>query len=132
MRYDYLIIGGGMTAAAAAEAIRKSDPRGTIGLISTEQHPPYARPPLSKALWKGEPESSIWKGTDKLDIDLRLGRRATAVDTSAKTVTDDKGEAMSYEKLLLATGGTPRRLPIDTDEIIYYRTFDDYRELRTL
>ncbi len=121
-----------MTAAAAAEAIRKADPRGTIGLISAEHHPPYARPPLSKALWKGEPESSIWKGTDKLGIDLRLGQRATALDVRAKTVTDDKGEAISYGKVLLATGGTPRRQPIDTDEIIYYRTFDDYRELRAL
>jgi len=130
--FDYLIVGGGMTAAAAADAIRKSDPSGTIGLISAERHPPYARPPLSKALWKGEPESSIWKGTDKLGIDLRLGRRATALDVRAKTVTDDKGEAISYRKVLLATGGTPRRLPIDTDKIIYYRTFDDYRELRAL
>ena len=121
-----------MTAAAAADAIRKSDPSGTIGLISAERHPPYARPPLSKALWKGEPESSIWKGTDKLGIDLRLGRRATALDPRAKTVTDDKGEGISYRKVLLATGGTPRRLPIDTDKIIYYRTFDDYRELRAL
>jgi 3-phenylpropionate/trans-cinnamate dioxygenase ferredoxin reductase component len=130
--FDYLIVGGGMTAAAAAEALRKADPRGTIGLISSEQHPPYARPPLSKALWKGEPESSIWKGTDKLGVDLRLGRRATALDARAKTVTDDEGEAVAYDKLLLATGGTPRRLPIDTDQIIYYRTFDDYRNVRAL
>ena len=132
MRYEYLIVGGGMTAAAAADAIRKSDRNGTVGIISSDRHPPYARPPLSKALWKGEPESSIWKGTDKLGVDLRLGSRATAIDARAKTVTDDRSNGIGYDKLLLATGGTPRRLPIEGDEIIYFRTYDDYRNLRAL
>ena len=132
MDYRYVIVGGGMTAAAAAEGIRSRDPDGTIGLISAEQHPPYARPPLSKALWKGEPESSIWRGTDKLGVDLRLGRSAATLDARAKTVTETLGDVVSYDKLLLATGGTPRRLPLHTDEIIYYRTYDDYRKLRRL
>jgi NADPH-dependent 2,4-dienoyl-CoA reductase/sulfur reductase-like enzyme len=132
MRYDYLIVGGGMTAAAAADAIRKAEPAASVGLISSDKHPPYARPPLSKALWKGEPEASIWRGTDKLGIDLRLGRRATTLDPRAKTVTDDRGDVVSYEQLLLATGGTPRRLPLGSDEIIYFRTYDDYRQLRAL
>ena len=61
--YPYLIVGGGMTADAAARAIREADPKAPIGLISAEPHPPYNRPPLSKALWKGEPEDSIWRGT---------------------------------------------------------------------
>jgi NADPH-dependent 2,4-dienoyl-CoA reductase/sulfur reductase-like enzyme len=132
MRYDYLIVGGGMTAAAAADGIRKSDPRGSIGLIAAEPHAPYARPPLTKALWKGEPESSIWRGTEKLGVDLRLGRRATTLDVKAKTVTDERGDVASYGKLLLATGGTPRQLPIETNEITYFRTFDDYKKLRGL
>ena len=132
MDYRYVIVGGGMTAAAAAEGIRSRDPDGTIGLISAEQHPPYARPPLSKALWEGEPESSIWRGTDKLGVDLRLGRSAATLDARAKTVTETLGDVVSYDKLLLATGGTPRRLPLETDEIIYYRTYDDYRKLRRL
>ena len=132
MGYRYVIVGGGMTAAAAVEGIRSADPDGTIGLISAEQHPPYARPPLSKALWKGEPESSIWRGTEKLGVDLRLGRSAATLDARAKTVTETLGDVVSYDKLLLATGGTPRRLPLQTDEIIYYRTYDDYRKLRTL
>jgi NADPH-dependent 2,4-dienoyl-CoA reductase/sulfur reductase-like enzyme len=132
MRYDYLIIGGGMTAAAAADALRQTDPHSTIGLLSADKHPPYARPPLSKALWKGEPESSIWKGTEELGVDLRLRRRVRVLEAGSKTVTDDSGEAFQYEKLLLATGGTPRRLPIDTDDIIYFRSYDDYRKLRAL
>jgi hypothetical protein len=52
--YNYLIVGGGMTAAAAVNGIREVDSDGTIGLISAESHPPYDRPPLSKGLWKGK------------------------------------------------------------------------------
>ena len=51
-RYDYLIIGAGMTADAAAKAIREADAKASIGLVGDETHPPYERPPLSKALWK--------------------------------------------------------------------------------
>ncbi len=131
--YRYLIIGGGMTADAAARAIRKSDAGGSIGIISADSHPPYNRPPLSKGLWKGDdPEKTLWRGTDKINADLALGRRVTAINPKQKTVTDDRGNAFAYEKLLLATGGTPRRLPMQTGQIIYYRTFDDYTRLRAL
>jgi NADPH-dependent 2,4-dienoyl-CoA reductase/sulfur reductase-like enzyme len=130
--YPYLIVGGGMTADAAARAIRESDPTGGVGLISAEPHPPYARPPLSKGLWKGEPEAGIWKGTETAGVELRLGRRVTAIDAKGKTVTDARGDTVTYGKLLLATGGTPRRLPLDTEQIIYFRTYDDYRKLRAL
>jgi len=131
--FRYLIIGGGMTADAAARAIRESDPSGSIGIISDDPHPPYNRPPLSKGLWKGDdPAKTVWRGTDTIGADLRLGRRATAINTKQKSVTDDRGNVVSYDKLLLATGGTPRRLPKQTGQIIYYRTFDDYRRLRAL
>ena len=130
--YPYLIIGGGMTADSAARAIREADPKSPIGLISAEAHPPYNRPPLSKALWKGEPEATIWRGTDQAGVDLLLARRVTAVDPAARTVTDHTGAVRRYGKLLLATGGTPRRLPLGTDQVIYYRTYDDYRRLREL
>ncbi len=131
--FRYLIIGGGMTADAAARAIRETDPSGSIGIISSDPHPPYNRPPLSKGLWKGDdPEKTVWRGTDKIDIELRLGRRATALNPKQKTVTDDRGNVLSYDKVLLATGGTPRRLPMQTSQIIYYRTFDDYVRLRAL
>lgn len=130
--YRYLIVGGGMTADAAARAIRESDPTGSIGLISAEAHPPYARPPLSKGLWKGDPESGIWRGTETTGADLRLGRRVTAIDRGKKAVTDDRGGVVMFDTLLLATGGTPRRLPMQTGQIIYYRTYDDYHRLRAL
>ena len=130
--YPYLIVGGGMTADAAARAIREVDPAASVGLISAEPHPPYARPPLSKGLWKGDPESGVWRGTDALGVDLLLGRRVTAIDTKQKTVRDSRGETVGYGKLLLATGGTPRRLPFETGQTIYFRTYDDYRGLRAL
>ena len=130
--YQYLIVGGGMTADAAAKAIRAADANGSIGIIAAEPHPPYARPPLSKSLWKGESEDTVWKHTETANVDLQLGRRVTAIDPGKKIVTDDRGNAISYDKLLLATGGTPRRLPLPSQQIIYYRTYDDYRRLRAL
>ena len=130
--YRYLIIGGGMTAAAALKGIREVDNKGSIGLITADTHPPYARPPLSKALWKGQ--TTVEKIMSKIPdgTEVYLGRRAQALDVAAKQVTDDQGETYAYEKLLLATGGTPRRLPFGGDDIIYYRTLDDYRRLRGL
>src|SRR5437899_1287724 len=130
--YTYVIVGGGMTADAAAQAIREADPAGTIGLIGAEPHPPYDRPPLSKALWKGEPEEKIWRKTASTGAELHLGRRIDAIDVRAHQVTDDRGTRYRFTKLLLATGGTPRQLPLKTDQIIYYRTLDDYRRLRPL
>ncbi len=130
---QYLIVGGGMTADAAARAIREGDPHGSIGIISDDPHPPYNRPPLSKGLWKGEdPEKVVWRGTEKIGVELRMRRRATAVNPKQKTITDDRGDVVTFDKLLLATGGTPRRLSLQTAQIIYYRTFDDYLRLRAL
>ncbi len=125
----YLIVGGGMTAHAAAQGIRELDPRGAITMLGAEPHPPYARPPLSKALWKGQPEDSVWL-PQVAGVKLLSGRRATSVDRKARRVTDDRGESHGYDKLLLATGGTPRRLPFGGDSVVYYRTLDDYRRLR--
>jgi NADPH-dependent 2,4-dienoyl-CoA reductase/sulfur reductase-like enzyme len=130
--FRYLIVGGGMTGDAACRGIRDHDTDGTIGIIAAESHQPYARPPLTKALWTGKEESSVWRGTPDLDVDLREGRRVVALDLDARSATDDAGETHTYEKLLLATGGTPRRLPNAGEGVIYYRTIDDYRHLRGL
>jgi 3-phenylpropionate/trans-cinnamate dioxygenase ferredoxin reductase component len=129
---QYLIAGGGMTADAACKGIRDFDPDGAITVVAEELHPPYARPPLSKALWKGDEESTIWRGTADLGVDLRLGRTIVALDLEARRATDDRGETYAYERLLLATGGRPRRLPFGGDQVIYFRTLDDYRRLRAL
>ena len=126
----YLIIGGGMTGAAAAAGIRELDADGAIALISAESDAPYDRPPLSKKLWDGK------RTVEQIFIDLPggvhpyLGRRVVTLDADARQVTDDAGETHTYDKLLLATGGTPRRLPFGGDAVNYYRTLDDYRALR--
>jgi NADPH-dependent 2,4-dienoyl-CoA reductase/sulfur reductase-like enzyme len=130
-RYDHLIIGGGMAADAAAKAIRKADANASVGLIGNETRPPYERPPLSKALWKGDksPES-IDLDTAKSGAKLHLGRTAVALDRVARCVTDERGDTYRYGRLLLATGATPRRLPFDGERAIDFRTLDDYLALR--
>ena len=128
----YLIVGGGLTADAACKGIRERDQDGRILVVGDEAHPPYLRPPLSKALWKGDDESTIWRGTAELGVELRLGRRIVALDLERREAHDDKDETYGYDKLLLATGGRPRRLPFGGDAVIYFRTLDDYRRLRAL
>jgi 3-phenylpropionate/trans-cinnamate dioxygenase ferredoxin reductase component len=129
----YLIVGGGMTGDAAARGILEVDPDPrAILLVSGEYHPPYARPPLSKALWKGAAESSVWLLTANLGIHERLGRQIVGIDLDAHTATDDRGDSYAFEKVLLATGGRPRRLPFDSNEVIYFRKLDDYHRLRRL
>ena len=85
----YLIIGGGMTADAAAHGIRELDREGAISLISAESDPPYNRPPLTKGLWKGDSLDTIWRKTGDAAVDLHLGRRVTALDLPAKAAVDD-------------------------------------------
>jgi 3-phenylpropionate/trans-cinnamate dioxygenase ferredoxin reductase subunit len=131
-RYKYLIVGGGMAADAAVRGIRERDGSGQVGIITAELHPPYARPPLSKALWKGEAFESVWRGTEALGVDLHLGRRAQALDVPGHCVTDDAGGTYGYDQLLLATGVRPRRLPFGGEDIIYFRTLDDYTRLKSL
>lgn len=131
--YKYLIVGGGMTADSAARAIRKIDPDGSLALMSTEPVAPYNRPPLSKNLWTGKTNiKSIWRKTESRGVELHLGRKIESIDPKNKSTLDDRGEVRTFDKLLLATGGTPRRLPFGGDEIIYFRTLEDYGRLRSL
>jgi 3-phenylpropionate/trans-cinnamate dioxygenase ferredoxin reductase component len=129
--YKYLIIGGGLAGDAATRGIREVDEEGSIGLISMEPDPPYMRPNLSKGLWKGRPVEKIWRKTEGR-AELILGRKATALDPAKKTVKDDQGDEYTYDKLLLATGGSPIHLPFGKGDIIYYRDFQDYQHLRKL
>jgi NADPH-dependent 2,4-dienoyl-CoA reductase/sulfur reductase-like enzyme len=131
-RYDYLIVGGGMTADSAAHGIRLEDTRGTIAIVAGEPHAPYDRPPLTKGLWKGDPVDGIWRKTEETGAELVRGRRIVRVDAEARRATDDGGTVYEFGKLLLATGGRPRRLRDAPEEVIYYRTFDDYQRLRGL
>src|SRR2546428_9348609 len=123
----YVMGGAGTTGEAAGEATGPADPGGTLGVISAEPHPPYNRPPLSKGLWKGEPEDRIWRKAAQAGGELHLGRRAVGIDLRARTVTDDRGAAYGFKKLLLATRGTPRLLPVPSDQATYFRTLCHYR-----
>ena len=116
-----------MTAAAAVDGIREVDATGSIGIVSAEPDAPYNRPPLSKGLWKGEPLDGIWRKTKGKAPELHLGRVIKEIVPKEKRVIDNNGNVFTYEKLLLATGGTassssvrrrsnnlfphPRRLP---------------------
>jgi NADPH-dependent 2,4-dienoyl-CoA reductase/sulfur reductase-like enzyme len=130
--YKYLIIGGGMTGDAAVRGIRMVDPNGSIGMIGDELHPPYNRPPLSKGLWKGKRLETIWRKDAEQEAILHLGHRVKTLDLAGRRVVDDDGTVYTFQKLLLATGGTPRRLPVAANYILYYRTLDDYHRLRAL
>lgn len=131
-KHKYVIVGGGMTADAALRGIRELDHYGSIALISADQVRPYKRPPLSKGLWKGNAESEIWCHAEDVEATLTTGRRIVRLNPVEQQVIDDHGDVYRYEKLLLAIGGTPRRLPFDDlNKVIYYRTLDDYRELRS-
>lgn len=105
--YNYLIIGGGMASDAGAQGIRELDSGGTTRMIGVELDPPYNRPPLSKSVWKGKPLDIIWRKARERNVDLRLGRRAEAIDVQGKRITDDEGDTYTFDKLLLATGAGP-------------------------
>ena len=122
----YVIIGGGLAADAAVRGIRERDAAGSILVVSDEDRPPYDRPPLSKALWRGAPVDGIWCRTESAGAELRLGRPVVAIDRGSRIVRDAKGEVFGYEKLLLATGRSPRRLPEAPAGVIYFRRFVDF------
>jgi NADPH-dependent 2,4-dienoyl-CoA reductase/sulfur reductase-like enzyme len=132
--YKYIIVGAGLAGASAVDGIREYDKSGPILLIGAEKHLPYNRPPLTKDLWWGTMEVNDIFVHDKNfyaqnGVELLLEARIVSLDADTKTVTDNQGRAYHYEKLLLATGGTPRMLSLpggNLDGICYYRYLDDY------
>src|SRR4051794_23734637 len=133
----FVIIGGGLAGAKAAEALRENGFEGEIVLFGAEDHLPYERPPLSKDFLAGTKQladftvdSEAWYREH--DVDLRLGTEITVVDRLSHSVGYDDGHHQGYDKLLLATGSGSRRPPIpgaDADGVHYLRTVDDAMEL---
>lgn len=120
-----------MTANAAIGGIRKHDKEGVIGVFSSERYPAYNRPPLSKKLWLEDRVEDIWcqpKGAP-VGVQEHLANPITTINPEAHTVVDAWGNAWEYGKLLLATGGSPRKLPGPDAGVRYYRTLDDYFSL---
>jgi 3-phenylpropionate/trans-cinnamate dioxygenase ferredoxin reductase subunit len=134
----YVLVGGGVAAAATAAGLRRRGFDGELVLVSDEQDAPYERPPLSKDVLGGgdivparKPE---WYADN--DVQLRLGTRATALDLGGRTVrlacADGSADDLAYDALVLATGLRARRLPgFDGDRIHHLRTAADARALRT-
>jgi NADPH-dependent 2,4-dienoyl-CoA reductase/sulfur reductase-like enzyme len=130
------VVGASLAGLRAVELIRRAKFEGQLVLIGDEEHLPYDRPPLSKEVLRGEwePERLALrrKSYDDLDIDLMLGRRAVSLDTDAREVGLQGGEAVSFDGLVIATGGHVRELPNQPriDGIHTLRTLDDSLAIR--
>jgi NADPH-dependent 2,4-dienoyl-CoA reductase/sulfur reductase-like enzyme len=137
MADEFVIVGGGLAGAIAAQTLREEGFDGRITLVCGEPHRPYERPPLSKGYLAGaEDRESIFVHPStwyaEHDVALLTGVRATAVDRSAHTVTIGDGTVLPYTKLLLTTGSTPRQLPVpgsDLDGVLTLRTLADSDQL---
>lgn len=133
-----VVVGAGQTGANAALAMREAGFAGRIVLIGDEAHPPYERPPLSKAALTETPEPApLWVASREkyaaLGIELRLGAKAMALDPAGRTLTLDDGSTLGFSKLLLATGGRPRHLTLPGAERVHYvRTLEDAAAIRPL
>ncbi|MFF4355157.1 NAD(P)/FAD-dependent oxidoreductase [Streptomyces sp. NPDC001530] len=134
-----VIVGGGLAAAKAAEALREHGHSGPLIVIGDERERPYVRPPLSKGYLLGkEKRDSIFVHPDdwyrEHDVDLLLDTRARAVDWRARTVELDDRRQVPYTKLLLATGSSPRHLSLpgaDLDNVLYLRRVGDSERLKS-
>ncbi len=137
MSEQQVIVGGGLAAAKAVETLREQGYQGRIVLFGAEPHLPYERPPLSKGYLLGDAELDSafvhppdWY--DGHDVDLRLGTPVSDIDVEGHTVTA-AGEAMPYDKLLIATGATPRRLALADDSgapVAYLRYMEDSERIK--
>jgi NADPH-dependent 2,4-dienoyl-CoA reductase/sulfur reductase-like enzyme len=140
MNAPLVIIGGGLTAAKAAESARTSGYDGELVVFAAERHLPYERPPLSKGYLAGSDpledafvHDEAWYRDHA--VDLRLGTRVTGVDRQRRTVRTDGGDEQPYERLLLATGAAPRALPLADESgapVAYLRTIEDSDRLRAV
>lgn len=133
-----VVVGGSYAGANIAAAAREAGYGGTIRLISSESHPPYHRPPLSKGylLGKAEESSLVLRGEAffrQQDIELVLEVTAARLDREGRCIVTSRGDAFFYDRLALATGARARRLTVpgaDLSGVFYLRSLDDARALR--
>src|SRR5262249_26758670 len=125
----FLIVGASLAGAKAAETLRSEGFGGPVIMIGAETERPYERPPLSKGYLLGKEEKSViyvheedWYADH--EVELRLGVTVTSVDPAGRTVATEYGESIAYDRLLLATGSSPRRLKVpgaERDGVLYLR-----------
>ncbi|HEX9823956.1 MAG TPA: FAD-dependent oxidoreductase [Actinomycetota bacterium] len=132
---SFVVVGAGLAGGAAVRELREGGYDGPLVLIGDEAHAPYERPPLSKEYLRGEqgpadlalfPED--WY--EDAGVERRLGVRVTGLDTRAREIELDGGDRLAYERLLIATGGSPRRLAEPADRIVELRRLEDATRLR--
>jgi 3-phenylpropionate/trans-cinnamate dioxygenase ferredoxin reductase subunit len=138
--YKYVIVGGGLAGGRACQGIRKVDAEGSISLVTDEVHRPYERPPLSKGYLRGETGLNRVYLQDsgyylQEDVYFFLGVGAQTIDTDARQIELEDGRVLSYEKLLLATGGRAFRLPLpgsDLENVFTLRTIEDSDQIQAV
>lgn len=138
-RGTFVIVGGGLAAAKAAETLRDGGFGDRIVLVAGERQLPYERPPLSKGYLLGtEPLSNVFVHPAEWyvdhDVDLRLGITAQTIDLEARTVSAGQ-EQIAFDRLLIATGATARRLPVVQGveiPITYLRTIEDSERIHAM
>ena len=136
----FVIVGGGLAGAKGAEALREAGFEGSVVLLGAEEHLPYERPPLSKGYLKtGEGLEDAFVHTRQWyaahDVTVRTGTRVVAIDRAAHQVETDAGERIGYDRLLLATGSSPRVLGLpgaDLGGVLSLRTIEDSDHVRSL
>jgi 3-phenylpropionate/trans-cinnamate dioxygenase ferredoxin reductase component len=135
---SFIIVGGGLAGALAAQTLREEGFDGSITLLGQEPNAPYERPPLSKDYLQGKADrDSIFVHTEpwyaEHGVDLSLGSVVTSLDPAARTVTTGTGAQLHFDKLLLATGSKPRRLELpgaDLDGVYYLRNVEDSERIK--
>jgi 3-phenylpropionate/trans-cinnamate dioxygenase ferredoxin reductase component len=136
----FVIVGAGMAGGKAAETLREEGFDGRVVLIGAEPHRPYERPPLSKDYLRGESPEPAWLQSDEgwyaaNDIELRTSSVVESIDAGDRAAVLSGGERLGYDRLLLATGGEPRRLPVpggDLPGVHLLRTIEDSDSIQAL
>jgi len=136
--HGFVVVGGGLAGGKAVRTLRDEGYGGPVVLVTAEPERPYERPPLSKGYLNGSAERAVafvddeaWYGEQ--GVELRLSTAAVGLDVAAHELALASGERLSYDKLLLATGSSPRRLGVpgaDIDGVLYLRTLADADRLK--
>ena len=131
------VVGASLAGLRAVEALRREGYEGRLALVGAEAHLPYDRPPLSKEILQGKWDVErtplrMEQSYDELELDLRLGRRALALDPAGRRLELDDGSSLGFDGLVIATGAAPRALPgaPPLDGVYVLRTLEDAVAIR--